>query len=139
MKNSPIIIQNIKRDKFISELHRLDVRHTYKCTKWGSEYWSINGINYRLSDHRKPEYNVTSYIFGKNDFDNYDSLLNKVIEDYNEDNKIKHLTFEQKEILFRGEYLKINDPDTFDKYIAVHPDFFDIQSTTKTGDNSPVF
>jgi hypothetical protein len=114
--------------EFTSELEIRNIRYTNKLTKWGSGYWTIDGAHYRMSDHRKPIDTLDSYKFGVNDFleSDYTGILTVVLQNVEERNETRHLTYEQKETLSYGRYLQKNDVESFNNWINYNADFYEL-------------
>lgn len=111
------------QSEFIKELDHKNIRFTNKLTKWGSGYWMIDGKKYRMADHRKPSDHFTNYVYGENDFSNFNEMLNKVIENVKSENEVRHLTYEQRDMLGYGTYLLENNPVEFKNWIKYHAEF----------------
>lgn len=112
--------------EFKAELDNREIRNSYKLTKWGSQYWTIDGVQYRMSDHRKPDGYFTSYVFGETDFSDYALMLNVVVSNVAEKDKVRHLSYEEREILHYGRYLQENQPKRFNNWVAYHPEFHEL-------------
>lgn len=112
--------------EFTSELKNRNITYTNKLTKWGSGYWTIDGVHYRMSDHRKPSDHFTSYVYGETDFSNYETMLEVVFQNVEKKNEVRHLTYEQQETLGYGRYLQENDIESFNNWINYHPDFYEL-------------
>lgn len=62
-------------------LDKAQIKYNLKFSHiYGSEYWTINGLYYRVSDHDKPKNNEQGYIKGVNDFRSHDDLYEKLKE-----------------------------------------------------------
>jgi len=109
--------------EFTSELEKNNINYKSKLTKWGSSYWVIDGMNYRMADHRKPSDHVSIYVFGKNDFSNYENMFKVVLKNVEKKNEVRHLTYEQQQVLSYGRYLQENDIETYNNWINHHPEF----------------
>ncbi len=123
----------MNKSEFKAELRKLDVMFTDKVTKWGSEYWTIDGSGYRHSDHRKPEGSFTKYIFGENDFAEYSDMIVKVRINVEKKNITRHLSYDDREVLGYGQYLESTDPELFNTWINHHPNFYELKESCLVG------
>ena len=103
------VTTEISDQDFVREIVNMGVTFTQKATIWGSQYWTIDGTRYRLSDHRKPESGYSEYEYGKNDFDTLSDMLEVVRANVREKNKVRHLSFEERSIYYEGLYCKENN------------------------------
>jgi hypothetical protein len=112
--------------EFTTELEKREIRFTNKLTVWGSGYWTIDGVHYRMSDHRKPSDHFTSYVFGETDFSNFSEMLEVVLNNVEKKNEVRHLTYEQQETLSYGRYLQENNIESFNNWVKHHSDFYEL-------------
>ncbi len=70
-------INKMTQRKFINKIEELNLPYSFHLANSGSEYITVNGEKYRISDHYQPSwYQVRNYI---NCF-NYNDVLNHVLE-----------------------------------------------------------
>lgn len=116
----------MKKSEFISEISKQNVPLSCKLTKWGSEYWTIDGIRYRVSDHRKE--GISMYEYGINDFSDYGHMMGVVLKNIEKENEFRHLTYDQKEMLKYGRFLMEDDMDEFNNWIKYHEEFNELNN-----------
>jgi hypothetical protein len=89
--------------EILSILSKAQISFTRKTSIWGSEYWTVKGQSYRISDHDKPaEYvNYSDTIYCDN-FDQLYNLLNVSLD--LSDKSVSEIEFKNNLILNQEMY-----------------------------------